>query len=113
VNVLEASLSFFAERLPPCVFHQVTGYPCPTCGTTRAILALAGGRWREAALINPLVILGSALFFAWLIGGWIVYGASGRFPTSRIPAWALWPVRVGVVMLVTANWVWLIVRGGD
>jgi hypothetical protein len=108
VNLLEAFLSLLADRLPPCIFHQVTGYPCPTCGTTRAILALAGGRWREAVLFNPLAILAGALFFAWLIGGWAVYGMTGRFPSPRIPPRSLWPIRIGVVLLIAANWAWLI-----
>jgi hypothetical protein len=37
-----------------CGFHWLTGRPCPLCGVTRALFALAQGRWREAMYLNAL-----------------------------------------------------------
>jgi hypothetical protein len=45
-------------EVPTCLLKRVTGHPCPTCGSTRAILALGRGRWVEALAWNPLVMLG-------------------------------------------------------
>jgi len=36
----------------PCLFHAITGLPCPSCGMTRAFLALGHGHWRDALALN-------------------------------------------------------------
>jgi hypothetical protein len=41
---------------PACPFHQITGYPCLTCGASRAANALYDGRLGEMFLSNPLVV---------------------------------------------------------
>lgn len=41
-----------------CHFHRLTGHPCPTCGSTRVVLALLAGDVERAAALNPLVFLG-------------------------------------------------------
>ncbi|MFN2431880.1 MAG: DUF2752 domain-containing protein [Gemmatimonadota bacterium] len=45
------------QLLPPCPFRSLTGFPCPTCGTSRALLALAHGAAAEAFRIQPLATL--------------------------------------------------------
>ena len=36
-----------------CLFRAVTGHPCPGCGMTHALIALACGDWRAAWQFNP------------------------------------------------------------
>lgn len=43
---------------PKCVFHSITGYDCPGCGSQRAVHALCHGRVADAWGYNP------AIFFA-------------------------------------------------
>ena len=31
----------FVDILPPCMFRQITGIPCPSCGATRAAVHLS------------------------------------------------------------------------
>ena len=38
-----------------CMFKRFTGYPCPTCGTTRGIISLLHCKFIEAWHYNPLV----------------------------------------------------------
>ena len=33
--------------LTVCTLKAVTGYPCPSCGTTRSASALIAGHWKE------------------------------------------------------------------
>jgi hypothetical protein len=56
--------------IPPCIFHQVTGQPCPMCGATRSFVALAHGDIARSVYLYPLA---PVLFLAMLIG--IGYGA--------------------------------------
>lgn len=44
-------------RIPLCQVRAATGIPCATCGSTRAVLALADGRIGSALSLNPLVTL--------------------------------------------------------
>lgn len=37
----------------PCVFHRVTGLPCPGCGLTRSILALLRGHAVQSLAFHP------------------------------------------------------------
>jgi hypothetical protein len=46
-----------AEAPFTCHFRLLTGHPCPTCGTTRMVLALAQGRLAWAWQCNPLMFL--------------------------------------------------------
>lgn len=97
-----------SAKLPACVFRGVTGLPCPTCGGTRAALALARLDPAGAFQANPLVALG--LLF--LVGGGLVAFAralSGRgvAEPAHVPAW----VRAGLVLVLAANWAYLIVDG--
>ncbi|MHB2015882.1 MAG: DUF2752 domain-containing protein [Candidatus Xenobia bacterium] len=46
-----------------CLFHRMTGLPCPGCGMTRSVVALLHGNVSEALAFNvggPLVLLVAA-----------------------------------------------------
>ena len=49
-----------------CTFRLLTGHPCPMCGSTRAVCALAAGDLHAALQLNPLgvgFVAGSAILF--------------------------------------------------
>jgi hypothetical protein len=59
------SISIPAEpRFPLCLFHWLTGIPCPLCGLTRGLFALAKGHWTQAIHFNALTPLGFAMLFS-------------------------------------------------
>jgi hypothetical protein len=72
-----AALSVFAVLwcfTPPaepsvrlCGFHWLTGRDCPLCGLTRALFALAKGRWSQAIHFNALSPLGFTMLFALIL----------------------------------------------
>ena len=45
----------FQLPLPACPLHELTGVPCPFCGSTRAFAALARLDFIGALRLNPLV----------------------------------------------------------
>ena len=99
----------FAEAVPVCILKSVAGVPCPTCGTTRAALALARLDVLEALTLNPLATLGWTM----LVGGGLAAGVwvlAGH--PLREPSWRIEPrVRVAVVALLLANWIYLVLAG--
>lgn len=51
---------------PACVFKGLTGIPCPTCGSTRALVHLSHVDIVPAFLMNPLTtlaLIGAVLYF--------------------------------------------------
>lgn len=98
-----------AGALPACHFKALFGIPCPTCGTTRAALALARFDLLTALTAYPLATLAWIL----LVGGGLVAGVAallGRgvpHPPNRLPLWA----RLGIVAVLLANWAYLIATG--
>ena len=96
-----------AKGLPPCPFHWLTGFPCASCGGTRALLALSRFDVGAALAWNPLV---AALGIAFVAGGAVALCAAllGReVPTPR-PTLLL---RAGLVAVLAANWTYLVSVG--
>ena len=71
-----------------CGFYCLTGYPCPLCGLTRAMFALAKGHFAEAMHFNALAPLGFAMVFALFWNGKI----GGRLWSAGVAAFALYGV---------------------
>jgi len=106
--VLSPLAPALAGALPECFFRRVTGVPCLTCGGTRATLALLAGLLPAALQANPLV---TAALLVLVVGG-LAAGAlalAGRGVTDpeRLPGWA----RPAVLVVLAANWLWLISQG--
>ena len=44
-----------------CLIQGFCGFPCPTCGSTRAFFSLMRGDWRQALYWHPLIFLSLAI----------------------------------------------------
>lgn len=99
-----------AQVLPACPFYTLFHLPCPSCGSTRALLALGQGQLGAALAANPLLVLAVGLVTAaaclW----------AGAFALGRpLPPWVRqlersWPpwLRLAVASALVANWLWLV-----
>lgn len=92
-----------------CMFKRLTGLPCATCGSTRAMLALAHGEPARAFTLNPMVCVLLAIAPVWLLLRWRrtrTGGQAAAWSSSwRIIAWA------AATGLFFANWAYVIWRG--
>lgn len=106
VSPLAAGL---AEAAPHCPLKSVSGLPCPTCGTTRAAVALARLDPLGALALNPLAALGWTV----LVGGGLLAGAAALLGRPvREPSWRWRPhTRAALAALLLANWIYLILAG--
>lgn len=99
----------FAGAAAPslCTLRRVTGYACPTCGTTRMVLAVLDFRIADAFLHNPLMFLLCVVSIVLL---------TFRFATARRIVWITSTVSrrvfIAVMLLAfVANWVYLLRAG--
>lgn len=82
-----------------CLLKNLTNIPCPGCGGTRAVLALAGGRIFEALSFNPLSTL-LLLFSPFLLFAW--HHNRKLPPANRWhPGRVFWFITLALVL---ANW---------
>lgn len=99
--ILPAPLILFQVlHLPglPCLFHEMTGLPCPGCGMTRAIVALLHGDLAQAFTHHPLGVPVAAI--------WLLLAVAGLLPTARrlrlADALAVWDRRLALSTLLLA-----------
>ena len=97
-----------------CIIKNVTGYPCPSCGTTRAVTLLSEGKIIESLLLNPfgiVVAIAMTLFPFWILID-IIFKKESFFrmykkaeTTIRKP----WLASI-LILLVLLNWIWNIYK---
>jgi hypothetical protein len=95
----------------PCAFKAVTGLPCPTCGATRAVLALLHGEWPSAFRMNPLLTLVLAGWVTWLPYGLATGARAGRRLRIACSTQDCTCLRILAAGAIAANWVFLILDG--
>jgi hypothetical protein len=99
-----AGRSQAGERPELCLFRRLTGWPCPSCGTTRSLMALANGELRQAIAYNPLAVTLCVAALGLLI---LRLGFRRRIvwitsPTSRRC------VTAALILVVLANWLYVL-----
>jgi len=98
--------------VPRCVWHELTGIPCPSCGATRSVIALLAGKWTAAFLLNPLIFFGALSVALYDIYAAAVLAASApRLRLNPLSRRTSNIIRLTILAAVASNWVWLIHRG--
>jgi len=98
-----------------CLIKHVTNIPCPSCGSTRAIISLTKGKFIEAFMINPLGYVVAIIML--LAPLWIIVDLSTKNKTFiefynkielklKNPRYA-----IPLILLVIVNWIWNITKG--
>lgn len=83
---------------PPCVFHALTGFHCPGCGTSRALHQLLHGNLPAALSLNPLTVLSLPLLASWCVWRWARRAKQRGRPGVDLPAVWIWTL-LGVILL--------------
>ncbi len=97
-----------------CYIRNVTGIPCPSCGSTRSVLHLAQGHFQEALQNNPL---GFVLFLLLIL---LPTGLFYDLIRQKEVTWQLWNklekqlkqplIAIPLGSLLVINWIWNIVK---
>jgi hypothetical protein len=76
---------------PSCIFHYLTGFHCPGCGTLRALHQLLHGNFAAAWAMNPLAIA-------------VMPGLAAVIVCGQVAAWRELPGRIS--HRLGPAWIW-------
>lgn len=91
------------EWFPKCIFHQITGLQCPSCGVQRALHSLLIGEFVEAFHFNPFIIITTPL----LLG--VIYSKYFNTPSALLIRKYLLH-RYSMYIYITMYFLWWIIR---
>ncbi len=98
------------ETVGVCIIKNVTGYACPSCGTTRAVLLLFKGKITDSLLLNPFGII--VAFIMTVLPVWVLtdivlkketfFKAYKKTESIIRKPW----LAIVLILLVLLNWIW-------
>ena len=106
---------YFVMSLSPgfgveCAFKKWTGYPCPSCGGTRTVFALARVHLWEAFAWNPLVFTGLLALGAWALVSLAVEVIGRREIEVELSRCEKWLARLLAAAIFLGGWAYLLLR---
>lgn len=93
-----------------CIIKNISGFPCPSCGATRAVKLLFKGDFMDSILMNPFGIIISAILI--ILPFWIVIDLilkKETFYTFYNKMECLLKQKkivIPFIILVLLNWIW-------
>lgn len=104
-----------SSHIKVCIIKNVTGYPCPSCGTTRAVQEFLKGNLMNSFFMNPfgiIVAILMAIIPLWILFDLILkketfYSNYKKIETIIRIRW----VAIILIVLVILNWIWNIKKG--
>ena len=94
---------------PRCVFHELTGLPCVTCGMTRCAIQFFHGHFLAALKWNPLIFTALCGVMAFDLYAFATLSTRAprlriSFSTRRAKTFA----RVSIILAFGLNWIYLL-----
>lgn len=103
-----------ADTFRACIIKSVTGYSCPSCGTTRAVNLLLQGRFIESVVLNPfgiVVAIIMIIFPIWILIDIILKKETFYFWYKKAEGAIRKPWLASIlIVLVLLNWIWNIYK---
>jgi len=97
-----------------CLIKNFSGFPCPSCGTTRAVTLVFRGRLWESLQMNPFGILVSAIMT--IVPFWILMDMMLKkesfftFYKKTEAVLRKKGMAITLIILVFLNWMWTIYK---
>ena len=93
-----------------CLTRYLFHIPCPSCGTTRAVLAFFHGEWMNSLYYNPLGIIMGILMVVvpiWIVVDLLTGSSSLLITETKLRSW---PDALAGIMAILINWIWNLVK---
>ena len=104
-----------SQTVDVCLIKKLTHLPCPSCGSTKAVISLIHGDFLKSLYINPFgVIITLFLLIAPL---WILFDVTSKRSSlldfyNKTEGLLKKPgLAIPLVLLVLMNWIWNITKG--
>lgn len=103
-----------SSTFTPCIIKNVTGFACPSCGISRALLLLFNGDFYSSIKTNPLAIIVALIMF--IMPFLIVYDLLFKQKillqlNYKFEALLKKPLlAIPLILLVLCNWIWNIFK---
>lgn len=115
-NILVNSLpnTNVATPFGSCIIKNISGIPCPSCGSTRSIIFILKGDFLEALSLNPLGYLSACIML--IIPLWIGYDLITKKNSffvfyKKVEVYLRKPMyMIPLAFLFILNWVWNILK---
>jgi hypothetical protein len=93
-----------------CIIKNTTGFPCPSCGTTRAVALLLQGQIKESIVLNPfgiLVAIIMTIFPIWVLMDVVLKKDTffHSYKRTEVIISTKW-LALFLIILVILNWIW-------
>jgi len=104
-----------ALTFSPCLIKTFSGYPCPACGTRRAMETALDGHFFESILINPYGIIVLLLILIFAVG--FLYDKITRTRSfysicKKVERLLANKYIIALLVILTLlNWIWNIHKG--
>ncbi len=101
-------------QISVCMIKNVTGYPCPSCGTTRAVHALYKGNLMGSISLNPFGIIVSIALL--ILPFWVGFDLATKKQTFYMAYNKMEGIlkqkknAIPLIILVVLNWIWNIYK---
>jgi hypothetical protein len=86
--------------MPRCLFHSLTGWDCPACGTQRALHQLLHLHLREGFAYNPFLVISMPYLSLLVLCQW--FNIDGKL--DRLKRVCHHPVLVNIYLLLLIVW---------
>lgn len=115
IAILLFHSGYSVHDMDVCLIRKVTDTPCPSCGSSRAVLAIIHGDFLEALKLNPFGYLIAGILITsplWIVRDLMSGGNSFLRFYNRVQhhirnKW----VAIPMIVLVIANWMWNVLKG--
>jgi hypothetical protein len=104
------SLGLDRLGLTLCTFKRLTGIPCATCGSTRALAQLAHLDVAGAVALNPLAALLSLAAAGWAVADMVLL-LRGRALSLEMSSAEGRGLSIGAVAVVVLTWAYVVATG--
>ncbi|WP_432711836.1 DUF2752 domain-containing protein [Pedobacter sp.] len=102
------------KQIEVCLIKHFTSIPCPSCGSTRSIIALINGNFVQSLKLNPMGIIVAIIML--LLPMWIILDLLFKRKTlfdfyQKIETYLKYPqYAMPLIILVMLNWIWNIIK---
>jgi hypothetical protein len=98
-----------------CLIKNISTIPCPSCGSTRSVISLLNGNFKEAFFLNPFGYVVAIIMFVsplWVFFD-VITKKKSLFEFYKKMEIKLKSTRYAIPLIVFVffNWIWNILKG--